>query len=110
MASTTNIGTHSINRFAIAPEFGFKIGYDITDNLRIFAGYNFLYMSSVVRPGNQIDLNVNQAFRPVNGVTPGFGNLQNPLLAGPRAPSVAAPRASLITEAQGLTFGLQYRY
>ena len=108
LASTTNIGTHSQNRFAVAPEVGFKIGYDVTDHLRLFAGYNFLYMSSVVRPGDQIDVNVNPAFRPASGTTPGFGNFQSPALAGPRVPAVLMSTTGYW--AQGLTFGLMYRF
>ena len=108
LASTTNIGSHSQTRFAVAPELAFKIGYDVTDHLRLFAGYDFLYLSSVVRPGDQIDLNVNPAFRPASGTTPGFGNFQSPAAAGPRVP---APQLNTTTYwAQGLTFGLMYRY
>jgi hypothetical protein len=108
LASTTNIGNHTQNRFAVAPEVGFKIGYDVTDHLRVFAGYNFLYLSSVVRPGDQIDLNVNPAFRPASGTTPGFGNVQSPALAGPRVPAVLMNTTNYW--AQGLTFGVMYRY
>jgi hypothetical protein len=108
LVSTTNRGRWTQNSFAVAPEIGLKIGYDLTDHLRVFAGYDFLYLSSVVRPGDQIDLNVNQAFRPVNGVTPGFGNIQNPLTAGPRAPTVLLRTSDYW--AQGINFGLMYRY
>jgi Putative beta barrel porin-7 (BBP7) len=108
LASPTNIGRRTQDRFAIAPEVGVRIGYDLTDHLRIFAGYNFLFLSSVVRPGDQIDLNVNPAFRPASGTTPGFGNFQNPALAGPRVPAVLMNTTNYW--AQGLTFGLMYRF
>jgi len=41
------------------PELNLKIGYDITPNLRAYVGYDFLFISSVVRPAEQIDLHVN---------------------------------------------------
>jgi hypothetical protein len=40
-------------RFAVAPEVGLKIGYDLKENLRVYAGYNFLYVNHVARPGDQ---------------------------------------------------------
>jgi hypothetical protein len=100
LASPTNIGRFTQNRFAVVPEVTLKLGYDITDRLRIFAGYNFLYISSVMRPGEQIDTNVNQNFRPTL-VGPGAGG-------GPAVPAVLMRTSDYW--AQGLNFGLQYRY
>ena len=61
-ALPSNIGHHSQYRFAVVPDVGFKLGYDLTSNIRIFVGYDFLYWSSVLRPGDQIDqvLDLNQ--------------------------------------------------
>jgi hypothetical protein len=39
--------------FAVVPELNLRVGYDITHNIRAFVGYDFLYISSVARPGNQ---------------------------------------------------------
>jgi hypothetical protein len=100
LATPTNIGRYTANRFGVLPEVGFKIGYDVTDHLRIFAGYNFLYLNNVVRPGEQIDTNVNQAFRP-SIAGPGIGG-------GPRQPAVLFRTSDYW--AQGFNFGLQYRY
>ena len=55
LALPTNIGHFSQTRFAVVPELGIKLGYQLTDNVRIFVGYDFLYWSSVLRPGDQID-------------------------------------------------------
>ena len=41
-----------------------------TSNLTAFAGYSFLYLSSVARPGDQIDRSVNPTLIPTN---PSFG-------------------------------------
>jgi Putative beta barrel porin-7 (BBP7) len=100
LATPTNIGRYTANRFAVVPEIGVKLGYDLTDHLRIFAGYDFLYWSSVVRPGDQIDLNVSPSFRPTI-FGPGAGG-------GPRQPAVLYNTSAYW--AQGFTFGLMYRY
>ena len=55
LALSTNIGSTRKNRFSFVPEVGANLGYQITDNIRLFGGYNFLYWSNVVRPGDQID-------------------------------------------------------
>lgn len=96
----TNIGRFTANRFGVLPEVGFKLGYDITDHLRVFVGYDFLYLTSVVRPGEQIDLRVNPNFVP-SAAGPGPGG-------GPRLPAVLFHTNDYW--AQGLNFGLQYRY
>ncbi len=49
------IGRYSVDRFAVAPEAQFNVGYQFTPWIRGQVGYNFLFLSSVARPGNQID-------------------------------------------------------
>ena len=58
-AQPSNSGTTSRNVFAVAPEVAMQVGFDWTPRLRSFVGYNFLYMSNVLRPGNQLDRNIN---------------------------------------------------
>lgn len=62
LAVPSNIGRHTRDQFSVVPEVGVKLGYQFTDHLRVFVGYNFLYWTNVVRPGDQIDpvLNVAQ--------------------------------------------------
>jgi hypothetical protein len=99
LALSSNSGTFSRDTFAVVPEGTLKIGYQITDNLRAFVGYNFLYISSVVRPGDQIDrvLNTN-LIPPFTPTGP----------AGPPRPLV--PFKTTDFWAQGLTFGVEWRY
>ncbi|MCI0639457.1 MAG: BBP7 family outer membrane beta-barrel protein [Gemmataceae bacterium] len=59
LATTTNIGDHSDSSFSVVPELGLKVGYHLTKNIRVFAGYDLLYWTNVMRPGDQVDLNVN---------------------------------------------------
>ena len=54
-ALNSNIGHYKHSNFAVVPEFGLNVGYDVTSHMRAFVGYNFLYWSSVARPGKQID-------------------------------------------------------
>lgn len=58
-AQPTNIGSNKKTYFAWIPEVNANIGYQITECLRIKAGYTFLWVNKVLRPGSQIDRNIN---------------------------------------------------
>jgi Putative beta barrel porin-7 (BBP7) len=98
-AQPTNSGNRSQDEFAVVPEITLNVGVNIGRHLRAFVGYDFLYVSSVIRPGSQIDTNLNLTQSSFfNGGT----------LVGP-----AAPQARFNTSdywAQGLNFGLQIRF
>jgi Putative beta barrel porin-7 (BBP7) len=95
-AQTSNSGRRTREQFAVIPEFQAKIGYDLTSHVRLTAGYDFLYLNNVVRPGNQIDRVVNPS-----------QNYGGPLV-GPANP---APQFNNSTFwAQGMTFGLEFRF
>lgn len=66
-ALSSNIGHHRQTRFAVVPEVGFKVGYDLTSNVRVFAGYDFLYWSSVLRAGEQTDPGLDANLIPNSG-------------------------------------------
>ncbi len=110
LATPTNIGRFTQNRFGVMPEVGLKIGYDVTDHLRVFVGYDFMYLNTVVRPGDQIDQNVNSNNRPLVGITPagGVGLVAGPGGGGPAQPAVLMRTTDFW--AQGVNFGLIYRY
>ncbi len=59
LAQRTNIGEYSRNQFAVVPELGVTLGCVISPQWRATIGYTFMYWSSVVRPGDQIDRDVN---------------------------------------------------
>lgn len=97
LALPSNIGIYERDQFSIMPELGAKLGYMMTDRLRLSVGYTFLYWSNVVRPGDQISLLVdpNQVAR-FGGGDAGF-----------------APEFRFIETgiwAQGLDFGAEYRW
>ena len=98
LALASNVGRYERDHFAMIPELGITLGYDVTCNVRATFGYTFLYWSKVARPGDQIDLDVN--------ITQ-FGNNGNNLVGEPR------PEFNWVTTdfwAQGLRVGLDYRF
>lgn len=64
LAAGPNIGTFNREKFSVAPEATLNLGYMVTPNLRTYVGYNFLYWSNVIRPGDQIDRTVDLTFVP----------------------------------------------
>ena len=55
----TNSGSFTRNEFSVVPEIGINLGYNVTQNLRLFAGYNFLYWTNVLRVADQVDTTLN---------------------------------------------------
>lgn len=49
------------NEFSVVPEAGLKLGYQLTENVRGYAGYEFQYWSGVRRVGDQLDLRTPRA-------------------------------------------------
>ena len=54
----TNMGTYQRDSFAMIPQLGLEVGYQVNRHWRTYIGYNILYWGSVLRSGDQIDLNV----------------------------------------------------
>ncbi len=100
LASGSNSGRYTRDEFSVVPEVGVNAGVAITPNLRAFVGYNFLYWSSVVRPGDQIDTNLSGTQIPTD-------TRYDPS-AGPFRP-VATIRDTGFW-VQGVSFGLDFRY
>ena len=72
----------------VIPELDMKLGLQLTPTVRATAGYNFTYVSRVVRPGNEVDLTINR----VTDTRP------------------AAPIRPTDLWIQGITAGLEFRY
>ena len=51
--------------FAVLPEAAVKVGYRFRDRSRFYVGYNFLYLSDAVRPGDQVDTTVDPSQVPM---------------------------------------------
>jgi hypothetical protein len=68
LAQRTNIGQRSYDDFAVVPELGLTLGYQINPCWRATLGYTFIYWSRVARAGNQIDRSVNPGLIPPEDV------------------------------------------
>ena len=55
LAAGPNLGEFTKDRFSVVPEVTLNLGYMVTPNFRTYVGYNFLYWTNVIRPGQQID-------------------------------------------------------
>ncbi len=58
-AQPSNIGHYTATQFGVIPTVELKVGYQLNRAWRVFIGYDFMYWNQVVRPGNQLDRNVN---------------------------------------------------
>ncbi len=98
-AQLSNIGRRTANRVAVLPSLEVRLGYNLTPWARVFTGYDAMYWSQVVRPGDQVshavNLTQNAVLSPTGGGT----------LVGPAEPAPLFNRSSFW--AQGLTFGLE---
>lgn len=103
LAVPTNIGIQSDNHFAVVPEINLKVGYRLTDALTASVGYNFMYWSSVVRPFKNVPTSSNTFLIPTDGA---FGDVGG----GNGGPGPAALFERSSFWAQGINFGLEYKY
>ncbi|HWG44637.1 MAG TPA: BBP7 family outer membrane beta-barrel protein [Gemmataceae bacterium] len=100
LALPSNIGSYGQSKFAVVPEIGVNLGYALTRHIRLTFGYTFLYWSSVFRVGDQIDRNLNPTeFNALVG---------NGSMTGPPRPNFTFKDTDFW--AQGVNFGLQFRY
>jgi len=101
LALPSNIGHFTRDQFGVVPEVGAQVGYNFTDHLRVFVGYNFLYWNSVLRAGDQVDRNLDVTQIP-NFSAPGVQR------AGQTRPAVLFRETSFW--AQGFNVGLEWQY
>jgi hypothetical protein len=89
----SNAGRTARGVFAVLPEANLRLGYAFTDSARLFVGYQFSYLSEVVRAADQLDRVVDLA----QTAGSSFGR--------PRVPFAGAD-----FWVQGVTLGLEWRY
>lgn len=100
LALDSNIGEYERNELSVLPQLGVTLGYKLTERLKLVGGYSFIYWSNVLRPGEQIDLEVNP------------GNLP---FANPPDPDGIPARPQFTYRqndfwAHGLSAGLEYQW
>jgi len=95
LALPSNIGVYQDDAFAMVPEFGLNVGYDLTCHLRMTFGYTLVYWGQVARAGDQVSLDLT--------IPTDEGEQLG--LARPDFPF-----AKTDFWAQGMNFGLEYRF
>lgn len=70
LALVSNSGDHTRNKFAMLRDLSLGVGYCLTDHVTLRLGYDLLWVSGVVRPGEQADLLINPTLLPFSGVGP----------------------------------------
>lgn len=99
LVQTSNTGGFSRNRFVVVNEAEARVGLVVMPHVTVFAGYDFLYATNVVRPGNQIDRVINFS--------------QNPLIGGGVLIGPARPSARSVTStfyAHGVSAGFELAF
>ena len=71
-ANASNFGTYHNDEFVIIPELTVNLGINLTKAITLFAGYNFMWISQVARPANQINPVIDSSTVPFS---PNFGQL-----------------------------------
>jgi hypothetical protein len=100
LAQSTNIGRYTRDPFTVVPSVGLRLGRQITDNLRLTVGYDFLYWSNVAHAANQIDPVLNPYYIPTTGTPIG-----SPI---PARPAFMFHSSDYVVH--GLTFAAQLRF
>lgn len=95
-----NAGRDVTGRFAVMTEVRTEVGLYLTGSTRLSVGYDFLYLGSAARPGEQIDFVVNTRLVPA---ARRFGSL-----SGTASPLPTAARTDF--QAHALRAALEYRY
>ncbi len=97
LALPSNMGQFTRSRFAVIPEFGVNLHRQLNACWKVNLGYSLIIVTNVVRPGDQIDTQVDP-----NQFPP-------PATAGPfTSPAFAFHDSDIWL--QGLNVGLEYNY
>ncbi len=98
LAAATNSGTFHYSDWKTMPEAGITLHWQVRSNVNIRAGYSFLFLDSIARAADQIDVTVNPNLVP-NG---------NAALGGPIRPAFNATRS--YQWLQTLNLGVEFTY
>ncbi len=95
LAQASNSGHFATSTLAVLPEGTLRLGFRFENRSRVYVGYNLLYLSDAVRPGEQVDRGIDVA---------GLGHPA----AGSDRPALPLFRSDFWV--QGVVIGLEYRY
>src|SRR5262249_25086078 len=99
LAVASNSGRHARDAFPVLPEATVRVGVQF-QKVRLFAGYNILYLSQLARPADQISQNANPVQIPLST------RMGLPFF-GPAVPQFAFHGSEFW--AQGLVLGVEFR-
>ena len=102
LSQPTSIGSSTRNQFAVVPELNLNVGFRLRPWASVIVGYSFLYLSSVARPGDQIDNVVNPS------QASAISNQFPANLSGTARPDLTVHNTDFW--AQGLNFALELRF
>jgi hypothetical protein len=97
-AQGLQLGRRIQDPFAVVPQLGLQVGYNVSSNVRVYAGYDILYVSDVVRAGDQLD---RRMALPTAGALGVNGIITVPPVAGFNHTDFWA---------QGFTFGASFKF
>jgi hypothetical protein len=100
LVNPSNFGKFTHDEFVIIPEFTVNVGINLTKALTLFAGYNFMWISQVARPANQINPVIDSSTVPFS---PNFGQLGH-------VPGTSRLFVQDEFWLQGVNFGMSIRY
>ncbi|MBI2742477.1 MAG: BBP7 family outer membrane beta-barrel protein [Chlamydiales bacterium] len=118
-AQKTNIGTHHRQAFAAVVDASIQANLKVSRHLEFGAGYSFLWISALARPGKQIDRKINPtltALAEASRETVGTQQAPTPFgMPGPAQPPQGPKRPKFSVKnsdfwAQGLTVGVTARF
>ena len=102
LSQPSNMGSTTHSQFAVVPEMNLNVGIRLVPWASIIVGYSFLYISSVARPGDQIDRVINPTQS--SAITNNFPTY----LSGVARPGLNVHNTDFW--AQGLNFALEFRF
>lgn len=73
LALSSNAGRFSGDEFAVVPEVGVRVGVQVTQRVALTVGYNAIFISNVIRPGDQLDPTISLSQVPVSPLFTGQG-------------------------------------
>ena len=100
LTQASNTGRYFRNAFAVVPAAGLNLTCQLTPRISAHVGYDYLYWSNVLRPGDAIDRTVNR-FAVPSDQNYGLGT-------GPARPAFNFQSTSYW--AQGISFGLEFKF
>jgi hypothetical protein len=99
LALASNSGTFSRSQFSVIPEAEVKLGYNFTQCVSAYVGYNFMYWSDVVRSGQVVNTNVDAR-----------GIINSGSVGTPTNNPPGGAFTNTNFWAQGVTFGVAFKF